>query len=242
MRSHDAPPQSFGCAEGCHRPPQHPASGAGRSVSACTFVHARSASAHGWPVTVEPTSLGWLVLRDDGMPRTPIRPDRAAADRQACRSLQDRHCRGELARTQLPSQAGDVLKGLQREASRNVQGRRYVSVPRCAYVPAVTTDKEPVPGNWWHNVVLLCHRSGCLHRAVVGDPPRNMAGTGTQADPKCVVCPTYRPASPMPEDACRAAPRPLSQPQGSRRLGLARPSRPGTAPWPDIPSGSARTW
>lgn len=79
------------------------------------------------------------------MPRTPIRPERAAADRQACRSLQDRHCRGELARTQLPSQAGDVLKGLQREASRNVQSRRYVSVRRCAYVPAVTTDKEPVP-------------------------------------------------------------------------------------------------
>ena len=64
------------------------------------------------------------------MPRTPIRPDRAAADRQACRSLQDRHCRGEPARTQLPSQAGDVLKGLHREASRNVQGRRYVSVRR----------------------------------------------------------------------------------------------------------------
>lgn len=144
MRSHDAPPQSVGCAEGCHRPPQHPASGAGRSVSACTFVHARSASAHGWPVTVEPTSLGWLVLRDDGVPRAPIRPERAAADRQACRSLQDRHCRGELARTQLPSQAGDVLKALQREASRNVQGRRYVSIRRCAYVPAVTTDKEPV--------------------------------------------------------------------------------------------------
>ena len=127
-----------------------------------------------------------------------------------------------LAWTRLTSQAGDVPEGAPREANRNMPGRRDVSVRRCAPLPAVTADKERVPGEWWHAVVLL-GRSGCCGRAVGGNPPGTVAGPGTDAGPKCALCPACRPASPTPEHASRAPPRPMLQPQGSRPPALAHP-------------------
>jgi hypothetical protein len=225
MRSHDAPPQSPGCAEGCHRPPQHPASGAGRSVSACTFVHARSASAHGWPVTVEPTSLGWLVLRDDGMPRTPIRPDRAAADRQACRSLQDRHCRGELARTQLPSQ--EIWLGLAPRQTQNASSARHTGRHhRCQRMPAARH-----PG--------LCRSlkapadSGSPGRLGRGPHPGRISLRARPGHGDPLVAP---PGRPLAQKACSSTP-----PAGSCRQSSSSPPRLPSSPrahgWPCSRSG-----
>jgi hypothetical protein len=133
-------------------------------------------------------------------------------------------------------------RACRREASRNVQGRRYLSVRLRVWVPAVTTDKERMPGDWRHAVWFFFATGVAIFTGLwmvirlelwLGLAPR----------------PTQNPSSARHADRhhrCRRMPT-------ARHPGLCRslktsvrsrlhagPSRPGTASWPDIPSGPAR--